>query len=649
MSSITSQKSSESPLATKKEEKAKEVSTGNSNATTSTPANVTVPPGAAPAVPQIAPGSFLVTVDQLDPDAFENPRRAGNSPMPEDSINELRHSLKEQGQLQNIGVVPSPKNDGKYAVIYGWSRTEAATRNTYAPLIDKWNKEKGFDSTSPNYLVVNKPEHRATVRAAYAEEFAKEANKPHNKLFVKVDESVDATNKGDVYVKGIGENVTRKNMTLWQSINAIDNLVNNLGYKAKDAAKVLKISTTEVSLQRKIGRLPAALTRILTTPEEGETMTEADLVKLKEGVEKLTGELTRRLNLMNGDSEWVSYSHARELAGRVVKGDGEGEKDEDLKLTRVQILDRVAALVGANPKTFEFYGAKQIGGEGDSKTFKSTKSAENYTVWLTQIKTWEEENLKRKNAPAETPATSTEVAATPVAEGAVTGTVEGLAAAQASQVAAEANADAVVAPAPGTAATGTPAPVSTGNTVSTAAALVGGDGNLDDDLKEETGEKRTKVSSAPALETKVKDAHIIRGAVNTFLDSLREPEAEVGDKSLAQQAAWLGQVAFGYQMLNMDRDSLSFNTAMVEYCEQVEQYVLALENFSEAAMKKDKKLKFSAERPTLPAVVFEGVGPVEEFAGPDEEDEDGPSDEELAELGDDPGIDDLEEEGDSDE
>lgn len=612
-----------------------EVSSGNTGSPVTTN-NGAAPPVTPQAVPQIAPGSFLVTVDQLDPDVYDNPRLAGGSSLPEDSINELRHNLKTQGQLQNIGVLPSPKGDGKYAVYFGWSRTEAFIRNVFEPLIDKWNKEKGLESTAAEYLVVTNKNHLEIVRAAYPAEFEKEKNKPHNKVYVKIDSELDAANKGAVYVKGVAENTVRKNMTLWQEINALNNLVDNLNYTAKNAGAVLKLSPTVVSLKRKISKLPTVLGNVLITPDAGEVLAEADLVKLKEGSKKLIGELVRRMNLMEGDLESISYSHAREFAARVVK-----DEKETRSLTRLQIMDRLCALVGANPKTFDLIGAKEIKvGEHGDKVFKSTKSPENYTVWITTMKTYEEENEARAKAAisgvaaTETPPTSAELAATVEAQGSTTGTVEGLAATQVgTQQSPPVSTGNVEAVAPSTAASEANADVKLAQptTAATAASIMGGTAaDLDDDVDESpTGLKSTKTSAAPTLQVKVKEAHIILAAVETFKVSLQEIATdEHSEASMAQVATFLGQICFGYQMLGMDREYQQYQGALIEYSEQSEQYTVAAENLLEA-----KKIKFTQERPTVPELVFEGVGPAEPLAGLAEETAD---DDEIDEI---PGTD----------
>ena len=590
---------------------------------------------------QIAPGSFLCHIDELDPTAFKNPR----GEMLEKNVILMQHSLKHHGQISSIAV-SKIEGSAKLGVNAGWTRTEATIRNVHDPLIRKWNEEHGIKTASePGWMMVSNPDHRKIVREAYPEDYLKHRDRDENKLYVIVDPKVKTA--GQAFMKGFIENTARTDMSLVAEINAIETMIGEYGYKQGEVARATKISDTQVSLMRKIGRLPAFLRTLLITPEAGEVIPEAELTKLKEDVTVLMDEFERRLALPKDDEEMLSYSHCREFAGKVMAKDkkadakeGEGEEKESTRsLTRVQVLDLLCWLVGANDKSHKL----------NAKT-----PPEQYPLFMSRMKRYEQATAAKREGKGEAvaPATPTTDA------GSAVGAVDGLAKAQAdattpatpaTPAVSSGNAPAVAPATPATtpvsdgttAADGTVTPTAAADEENAdanitnsdiAAGLVGADAaNLaDDDIEPESltpaGQKSTKVQSAPLAGVKVREANVILNAINTLVEQAMELAGEgEANKNMVLVGAALASASFGYEMLGMDDKQKEFAEAANNYAESVELYILGLEAFAEKAAKSNgrKITPFDMQRP-LPVV----AGMEDEFG--DLQDESGPTDEDLS-------------------
>jgi hypothetical protein len=612
----------------------------------------------------ITPGSFTVKVDELDSTVYENPR----GEMLESEVVKMQHSLKQHGQLSSV-LVARIENSALFAVVAGYTRTEAQTRNVHAPLIHKWNDEKGLKGPAePGFLVVSNPDHRKIVREAYPEDYAKQRDKDDHKLQVFVDTTVKT--QGDARLKSFVENFVRSDMSLMAEIMAIEKMISVDGRKASEIAKQIKSSEPAISQMRKVGRLPAYLRELLVTPDKGEVIAEAELTKIKEDTKVLVDELERRLGLKKNEEQAVSFSHVREFAARIiVKEPKAGEPEEARDLTRVQIMELLCWLVGANEKTHKFTTTNSVG--------LSQQPAEQYGLFMARMKRAEQDTQKRREGKgdAATPAT-------PPADGSATGSVEGLAKTQA-----DANAT------PTTPATPTAtAPVSTGNPAapvakaddgttpadapkgaaadaaaaaeenadaglgasSIAAELVGADAaNLvDDDLEpgvapeaKVAGEKRTSVQAAPTATVKVKDANIILSMANTYAEQALELAGEAeANKNCGLLTAALGCAAFGYEVLGMTDKQKQYEDARDAYSEALELYILGLEEYATAAAKKKPAKPFDMTRPmpqleaAADAFIADATGPTDEIpsldglADDDFQDEVGPSTEDLEAL-----------------
>jgi ParB-like chromosome segregation protein Spo0J len=607
---------------------ASEVSTGKENAVKE---EETKDLGIVRVEKKIDQDSFLVTVDQLDTTVFKNPR----SKILQEKVLEYRQSLKDVGQLQNLIV--APLESGKYAVVAGYTRTEAFWQLVCDKLIRDYNNENNFTPTSEGALSVANPDHRKIVIEKYPEEFEKLKNKERHMVYVRVDESIKTASQARM--KSFSENYFRENMSISDEIKTIEQFIEVDGMSASDVARMMKKNPSIISQKRKVGRLIATLREVLVTPDTGETFTEEELAKLKEKVDMVVSELERRMDLQPSEEDYqkasVSFSHLREFSQRVVFADKETQSAEFKRpLSRRQIFDLTAALVGYDTAKYRFI---------------KDASPENYSVWLGKMKAKEEETkaLRSKGtATAETP----EVATATTEDGSATGTVADLATAQiqgaaAGEAAAEANADVAVAPAAGAAGTtaattaATPAAeVSSGkedeaSTASKAAALVGGE-IIDDDEDEPLpvdGSTGRKTQVAPIQQARVKEANVILSAINTYKDQAFAEETEEIEQNCGVVAASLQAVAFGYEMLTMETEAKQYRQANVEYCDSLEAYIRGLEDFAEKAVKLSKEGKkvpvFSMDRPFV-------VDPNAEFVDDDAEDADAPSIDDLQDIDD---------------
>lgn len=578
--------------------------------------------------------TFEVPVDMLDTNHFQNVRTAYS----EDKISEYRHSLKEQGQIQNISVVAL--DNGKLAVFAGYSRTEAFNRNVHDPLIKKWNQEHNLASTDPNFLIVTNPEHREIVAKAYPEEFDKEKSKKHNLVRVYVDETVK--NPGVARLKGFIENFQRADLSLADTFAAVDNMIDVDGISAQSVARSLKKSPSAISQYRRASKLPSTLREFLVTPDEGETFNESDLAKLKEDVNTLMNEYDRRIALQKDNKDYhelnISLSHIREFSQMVVKGAQDAD-DWKCPLTRSQAMTLLCDLVGADEKTHKL---------------RPGQSPKNYGVWVSTMKSMADVTKKRREGGPEAAAAETTTAA---AEGSETGTIAGLAEQQVSSgktaeaAAAEANADATVAPAPAEAKAEGEAAASESKVDSEKIAeeLVGS--ATDDDSEEpldvapvEAGLTKKKTQVAPISQAKVKDANAILGMVNTLIDYVNESVNGGDEDELAPNvgliAGALNGAQIGYEVLGFDSLSKALVNSTTEFCESLEAYIVGLEEYVEKVTKKYKAPAFTMERP-IPILPTELQA--EKIEDEDIDDELAATGDEFADEDDEPGDDDLKE------
>lgn len=536
------------------------------------------------------PNTFLVTVDQLDVDKFKNTR----TEMVESKVLQMRGSIKESGQWQNIGV--SRLDNGMFAVVYGYTRTEAFTRNVYEPLINKWNSDNNVRSADAGFLVVTNPQHREMARKAYPEEFEKQKNKPQNKVLIRIDETVvdDLTAK----LANIGENILREDFCLLDLLDGITELAVKYNMSGKDIAKRYKVTDAQVSVLRKVRKVPDALLNLIATAKAGpdgkmEEITEADLVKLKEDASVLVSEILRRMALPKEERETIPVSHLKELAARIVKDDA-----TEIPLTRVQIVEAACKLAGA-----------------DSKTRKLIKGKEsyNFTLFRAELQTQEAEWNKRKEAHAKGEVLPEGTVAVPPAQPSEAGTVDGLAA---DQAASQAPVNTVN---PETPATGTTeaAVANVGTEVAQAGdasagqpseskvdELLGVTGDPDEEFTDEqaaVGAKSTKTIIAPEARIKMKSPDLILSSVRTFISTLAEEQDENEEERPAGIiAGCLQATAFGYEMLGMDDERKKAEKVNAEYIDNLEIYITGLEEYAEECFKKSKGMKpFGLQRPDV--------------------------------------------------
>lgn len=626
--------------------------------TPATPEVSTGNPVATQAIPQrmkADSNAIVVTVDQLDTTHFYDPRQERSDL----AVMNMCHSLKEEGQLQPIGGALTPT--GKIGVIYGFTRTEAFWRNITDKLIDRWNKDNNLSGEAR--FKANNKQHRDIVIKAYPDDFDKEKNKDQNQIKVLIHDEVK--DEKEAFKKSLTENLERNDMVLFDTLAGMEKLA-EFGFLGKDIAKIYNVSAPQVTNLRKAWRLKEELYGLLTKPEKHETFTETDLVKLKETAKNLVDCLIGRMKLqpVSGTKEAgkdirVSISHLKELSARVFA--------DTPTLSRAQMMIATALLVHANEKTFKVVGQDEGHPYG-------TEPPENFGVFVQRLKDMEaEEKLRREGKAVPVPATGPAPEAgkdgATVPAGQQAGTVEGLAAAQKESTATPGTTTAVA-----SAAT----PVSTGKSTEETAASPTADieedvadaslkakqvlgvqpGTVptDDDVESGltsaglTAETKRKVQAAPAVSAKVKDGNVILSRTNNYLAMAMEEEDEEVNTNLGSIAANLSAAAFGFDVLSLSDSEKKVTKACNQYCDDLEQYIMALEEYAENATKvKGKNLKpFALERPVCPMIPgMEGTGDEGDDVGEeaddddvaDDEDEEGddldadtPSEEDLANI-----------------
>lgn len=597
--------------------------------------------------------AIVVTVDQLDPDYFPNPRQHRG----EKDVVDMMHSLKDEGQLQ---PVVGAMVEGVLRVVAGYTRTEAFNRNVYNPLILKWNKENSL--SGENALMVSNPKHRAMMARAYPDDFDREKKKPAN--MIRVTLKTDVTTKAQAFAKAVAENEIRNNMVLFDRIAAMVHMTDVLHQKGKDVAGVFRISEAQISNFKRVWRMKDLLVETMTTPEPGETFAESDLVKVKEAARELHEALIGRMKTLPDQEIHVSISHLKELAARVLTKD-----DEKRPLTRGQIMEAVCHLVGANEKTFKIIGQDA----GKERNPFGDKAPMNFGAFVTWLKDAAEETKARregkvpaKEQAAADAATAAAKQATDAAAGSQTGTVEGLAAQQ--QAAVSTGKTGVAGSAEVAAALATDADAEAEaaeanadvSLTDKAASLVGADAKAvkeaaGDDEEVQAGTNR-RIQQAPISRAKLKELDVIHSAVLTLVSMAQEEESEDTEVSLASIAANLAAASFGYDMLNLAPERKIVDGVLAEYSSAMDDYVGALEDYCEEAQKKAKGMKpFALERPTCP--VLEGLvsdaGDKDDDDVVDDDDEEelpeGQDDSEEPEGSDDEGDDEDDDEGEGDE
>ncbi len=566
--------------------------------------------------------ALIVSIDEIDASVYKNPREKFSDA----ALSEMQLSIANEGQKQNIlgtfwhhGV---KKN--KLAVYAGWTRYEAITRNTYAPLIKKWN-----EMFPDNLLHVGNPEHRRLVRERFPDSYKEEAEKDRNQVRITFNDNV--RDEYTALVGSILENRVRTDLTMLQNMNALERLC-NAGMKAKDIASSWGISEPQVSNMRKCRQIPDVLREVLTTPDSGENFSDSDLAKLKEKVGLLCDELVRRMDIdpksTKDQDVQVSISHLKEFAGKVMP-----KKDSKMPISRQQAMDLLCGLVGADPKTL---------------VINQKKPPTNYGIWCSTMESYVAETKARRDAELKKEF-SKETSETEAQEGSGTGTIDGLVAQQATATeeitiaTPEVSTGNSVAEMPAPAVSEDEAVASELNAAATISNMIG-DIEVDESVSMK-GIKSTRTQQAPSAQVKVKETSLILSRANSYLEIAVKDEEEEQTKNLGMIAGSIAAAAFGYEMLSMTEIAKGADDAYVEYAENLELYISALEEYAnnaQGAVLNGKKLKpFGLARPTVDVATLGDAASMIGLSPEDDEDDGEGSDNVWEEDDEDVEVDDI--------
>lgn len=278
-----------------------------------------------------AEGETRITLDRVVTDYFKNYRKKAL----EDDIQDLRASLKKQGQLQNcVGQWIVRDNVAMIATIAGFSRIEALRRNALQKVCDEYNNAMGKNAGDDGYIACggkgfDSHAEREKIKEAGPEWAEKYLNALKNAevLFktIKVKDSMHAA-----YVN-MDENEKRSDAPLGDKVSRIAELVAD-GAKQSDIAKGMGMTEPAVSHHLKIHQLPDHLIKVFSNLEavkKGLNMNEGDAKAAQTRALGAVVEFIRRLDLKKSDPQAISFSHAREFSGEVL------HKKDPLPLTAV--------------------------------------------------------------------------------------------------------------------------------------------------------------------------------------------------------------------------------------------------------------------------------------------------------------------------
>jgi hypothetical protein len=279
-----------------------------------------------------AEGSVRITLDRVVTDEYPNYRKRAS----EDDIQELRQSLKSDGQLQNcVGTWITREGLGAViAVVAGFSRIEAFRRLALQKVVDEYNKTFGKNSGDDGFIACggqgfDSHKERELIKQAGPEWEEKYINALKN-VEVRF-ETKKVKDKIHAAFLNMAENEKRSDATLGDKCGKIADLVNQ-GVKQSEIAKGLGITEPTVSHFVKINALPDHLIKVfnnLDAVKKGLNMNEGDAKAAQTRAIGACTELIRRLELRKNDPEAISFSHAREFSGEVL------HKKDPLPLTAV--------------------------------------------------------------------------------------------------------------------------------------------------------------------------------------------------------------------------------------------------------------------------------------------------------------------------
>lgn len=288
--------------------------------------------------PELDEDAIVVPIDKIDFTYYENTREAFDRK----SLDELANSLRRNGQIHPIAAaeIKEEEKPTRYAVIAGYTRTEATWINVCKPLCVKYNKENKLEKGDTGYLSAYNHTHRLRAIKEYPEEFKQWKNTFPIKVNVQRKQD-----KLSARLINLSENVFRKDFTVAELINGMGKLQEE-GMPQKKIAEHYRKSITEVSQVLKIQGLRKMFYDYCTSPENHEQILDVDLSKLKEGVTRFLEEYDRRIKMTKDEDLVIPMSTLKIAAASLLAAGGP-------KITRAYACELLARLVGGSTKTWE--------------------------------------------------------------------------------------------------------------------------------------------------------------------------------------------------------------------------------------------------------------------------------------------------------
>lgn len=483
-----------------------------------------------------------IPLDEIDTTFFPNSRdSAANA----EAVSELRNSIHQEGLMTAPTLAASEK--GK-SVVAGFSRLLALQQLAVMPLFNKANEGKKVKDD--DYVDLNNPEHMPKVQAldpkAYQEAI-------HAIMVPYV--LVEVEDKQHAAVLNLTENVVRENLSTRDLTRRVVTILDDKDspMKATKLAKMMGCTEGKISQWRKVGDMESSLPIYITTPEEGETLSDDQLAQLKTLTGKLMAEYITRLGLPKDSVTVIPFIHARELSYRIA---ATGTRKP---ISRLAALTAFKRLLGwsetandfdPNRRTPDFSIFQQMIENAVKATAVVSEAAETGAVGGTEV------------AAAEAIATSAE---TPVTE--ATAVVAGMpvtgAAVAGTQVSADDILDKV----------GTPTAGATGTQPVVATVPPAGPGTR-------------QVKAGQAMPDKDKYAKArSHTEIDAYAGTCCMELAPGTENRVADVAMYLGQASGFYEVLGLDDEQRLVDDFYDQYATEVEVYIELLERVALSAKK----------------------------------------------------------------
>lgn len=551
----------------------------------------------------------VVRIDQLRVDIHRNPRLF----MTSEHVGTLMQSIEKEGQIQEVNATVFSAEEGKlpiYAVVCGFTRTEAFRRLIYKTIVSKYNKEKAPEVP----LSIEKRDDCKIAGETYPEEFEKLLNKYTIRIYIPKNDG----EKTDLVIRAIRENNDRKSMSVWENMMAIENLIKD-GMTAVKIGSSISMSGGQVSQFRQSFRVVNNIPSWFSTPDSWETFDETKKAEQYEIAERLVKELKNRIQGVCDKDVAVGLSHMREFSARVDRGEDGGKTP---KISRKLGMDALAKMTGANYEKLDYEWMTKKDG-------LPTNGPLVYSVFLSELKAAEELTSGYRQGKNLTAADTETKVTTEVEVGGkevTAGTIANQAAEAVATIPSPAN-----------------VPVSTGNkeeesiakTEEANASSVSNIGGIPitDDEVDILDKTKGKSLSAPIENVKLQSTDmIVNTEGHTMFTYSQYTETAVEEQEVGLALISLGSLVQVKGILGKSKESSSIFNKATEFAQEIMDYIGNLESFKSEVLKKNPKIQFAfLARPELPTI--DGMIPqINEEAEESFDDFSEPTDEELETL-----------------